>query len=192
MLSKSLLSFLKESGQQEYLEKVFVKLIPSSDLTVYVLNAHLVIEELVYKLIQGELRDPSALVSANLNYRTKCLLLKGMYGDGFPTWIYEALASLGELRNKCAHVLDHPKLDDAILAVVRAGYEKSVQNEEQLTKNGKGYSLPSSASTEQKRIFEEVAQQQQNISFRLPMACERIIEALLRRWHSKMGNVGDT
>ncbi|WP_186828439.1 hypothetical protein [Pseudomonas chlororaphis] len=192
MLSKSLLGFLKESGQQEYFEKVFIKLIPSSDLTIYVLNAHLIIEEIVYKLIQVELRDPAALASANLSYRTKCLLLKGMYGDTFPAWIYEVLASLGELRNKCAHVLEHPKLDHAVLAVVRAGYEKSVRNEAELNKKGKGYVLPDSAPIEQKDIFEQLAQQQNNISFRLPMACERTIEALLRRWCSKVEHFKDS
>lgn len=186
MLSKSLLSFFKESGQRDYFEKVFINLIPSTSTALYILNAHLIVEELVFKLIQNALREPSALTSTDLNYQKKCLLLKGLYGNAFAEWLYPALSSLGALRNKCAHVLDHPKLDEAIFSFIQIAYERSKENEALLfNKRGKGYSLPSDASEERKQFFEENAQQQHNLWFRLPMACERVIELLLREWHSQ-------
>ncbi|MDB5929723.1 MAG: hypothetical protein JWR60_1430 [Polaromonas sp.] len=186
MLSKTLLSFFKESGQQEYFDKLFLNLIPSLDTTLYVLNAHLIVEELVFKLIQKALREPSAITPTDLNYQKKCLLLKGLRGDTLDEWLYFALASLGALRNKCAHVLDHPKLDDSISSFVRAAYECSEENEALLFKaRGKGYSLPSNLPDKEKQRFESIAQQQHDLWFRLPMACERMIELLLRDWHGQ-------
>lgn len=186
MLSKSLLNFLKESEQREYFDKLFLNLIPSSDTALYVLKTHLIVEELVFKLIQKALREPSAVTSNDLNYQKKCLLLKGLRGDTLAEWLYVALASLGALRNKCAHVLDHPKLDDAISSFVRAAYDRSEENEALLFKTrGKGYSLPSNAPEKEKQSFEAIAQQQHDLWFRLPMACERMIELLLRDWHGQ-------
>lgn len=184
MLSRSLLSFFKDSGQREYSEKVFINLMPSTDTTLYVLNAHLIVEELVFKLIQKALREPSAITSTDLNYQKKCLLLKGLYDDALSEWLYPALSSLGALRNKCAHVLDHPKLDEAISSFIRVAYERSEENEALLLNTrGKGYSLPPDAPDKEKQWFEASAQQQHDLWFRLPMACERVIELLLREWH---------
>lgn len=183
MLSESLLKFFKESGQMEYFEKIFLNLIPSTSTTLYVLNAHLVVEELVFKLIQKTLRDPSVLSTTDLNYNKKCLLLKALYGNTLAEWLYDALLSLGSLRNKCAHVLDHPKLDEAISLFIQKAYDRSTENEELLLKKmGKGYFLPSNASKVEKQRFETIAQREHNIGFRLPMACERMIEYLLKEW----------
>ncbi len=133
--------------------------------------------------IQSALREPNAIASTDLNYQKKCLLLKGLYGDTLSDWLYPALSSLGALRNKCAHVLDHPKLDEAISSFIRAAYERSEENETLLFKTrGKGYSLPLDAPKNKKQSIEAIAQQQHDLSFRLPMACERVIELLLRKW----------
>jgi len=186
MLSESLLSFFKESGRREYSEKIFLNLIPSINTTLYILNAHLIVEELVFKLIQNALREPGALASTDLNYQKKCLLLKGLYSDALAEWVYPALSSLGALRNRCAHVLDHPKLDEAISSFIQVAYERSEENEALLLKTrGKGYSLPPDTPEEMKKFSEANAQQQHNLCFRLPMACERVIELLLRKWHGQ-------
>lgn len=184
MLSESLIEFFKESGQKDYFEKVFINLIPSSSTTLYVLNAHLIIEELVFKLIQQAVREPSAISPTDLNYQKKCLLLKALYGDALAEWLYPALSSLGALRNKCAHVLDHPKLDEAVSILIRTAYDRTKENEALLIKKrGKGYYLPSGALESEKQTFETIAQNQHDFEFRLPMACERMIEYLLRAWH---------
>ena len=184
MLLPTLLKFFKESGHREYFEKVFINLIPSSNITLYVLNAHLIVEELVFKLVRGALQEPSAIESTDFNYQKKCLLLRALYGNTLDAWLYPALAALGTLRNKCAHVLDHPKFDDAVISFVRIAYERSEENEAQLFKErGKGCSLPSNRPPEEQQMFEKIAQQQHDLWFRLPMACERIIEHLLREWH---------
>jgi hypothetical protein len=149
------------------------------------LNAHLLIEELVFKLIQNAVREPSAICTTDLNYQKKCLVLKALYGNDLAEWLYPALASLGALGNKCAHVLDHPKLDDAVSSFIRAAYDRSEENELLLLQErGNGYSL-GSIDSERERMLKAIAQQQHDISFRLPMACERIIEHLLRKWYGK-------
>lgn len=184
MLSPSLPAFFKETGQQDYFEKVFINLIPSSDTTLYILNAHLLAEELIYKLIQKALRNPSALNSTDLNYQKKRVLLRALYGDDYAEWLHPALAQLGALRNKCAHVLDHPKLDEAISSFIAAAYDRSADNEALLTKiRGKGYSAGTNCSDSQLQFLEESAQRGHDLGFRLPMGCERIIEYLLRKWH---------
>lgn len=185
MLSPSLLAFLKESGQRDYFKKIFINLIPSSNTTLYILNAHLIGEELVFKLIQNALRNPGALNSADLSYQKKCLLLKALYGDDLAEWLYPALAQLGALRNKCAHVLDHPRLDEAISLFIAAAYDRSSANEALLIKTrGKGYSAGVNCDDDQLRLLEELAQECHDLGFRLPMGCERIIEYLLRKWHA--------
>lgn len=184
MLSPSLLAFFKESKQPEYFEKVFINLIPSSSTTLYILNAHLVTEELIFKLIQHVLRDPGALSATDLTYQKKCVMLKALYGDTLAEWLYPALAQLGTLRNKCAHVLDHPKLDEAITLFIKAAYERSPNNEALLTETrGKGYYPGPNCSDSDLQYLEETAQKCHDIGFRLPMGCERIIEYLLRKWH---------
>lgn len=190
MLSASLLAFLKESGRRDYFEKIFVNLVSSASTTLYVLNAHLLIEELVFKLIQSAVREPGVISTTDLNYQKKCLLLKALYGETLAEWLYPALASLGALRNKCAHVLDHPKLDEAISSLIRVAYERSDENELQLLKErGKGYISRSDSSERERRMFEVTAQQQHDIAFRLPMACERVIEHLLREWHGQQTTI---
>ena len=185
MLSPSLRAFLKESGQKDYFEKIFFNLIPSSDTTLYILNAHLIGEELIYKLIQEALRNPSALNSADLSYHKKCLLLRALYGDELAEWLYPALAQLGALRNKCAHILDHPKLDEAISLFIAAAYDRSSDNEALLIRTrGKGYSASTNCSDDQLHLREELAKKCHDLLFRLPMGCERIIEHLLRKWHA--------
>ena len=185
MLSESPVEFLSESEQKDYCKKVFIKLNPSNGTTLYVLNAHLIVEELVFKLIQNALRDPSAINSMDLNYQKKCLLLKALYGDALAEWLYPALSFLGSLRNKCAHVLDHPKLDEAVSILIRAAYDRTEENEALLFKTrGKGYSLPRNASANEKHL-EAIAQNQHDLEFRLPMACERMIEYLLRARHGQ-------
>lgn len=99
-------------------------------------------------------------------------------------WLFPALAQLGALRNKCAHVLDHPKLDEAISLFISAAYDQSSDNEALLIKTrGKGYFADATSSAEQLRHLEELAQKNHDIGFRLPMGCERIVEYLLRKWH---------
>ncbi|MCC5884789.1 MAG: hypothetical protein JJU25_19390 [Halomonas sp.] len=127
---------------------------------------------------------PDAISSTDLNYQKKCFLLKGLYGDELVEWLYPALASLGALRNKCAHVLDHPKLDEAVASFVRIAYDRSAENEALLLKKrGKGYSLSATASDKEVQILERFSQKQHDLYFRLPLACERIIECLLKKWH---------
>jgi hypothetical protein len=111
--------------------------------------------------------------------------LKALYGDALAEWLYPALASLGALRNKCAHVLDHPRLEESICSLIRAAYDRSDENELLLLQErGNGYSL-GSIDSERERMLKAIAQQQHDISFRLPMACERIIEHLLREWYGR-------
>lgn len=186
MLSPSLRAFFKKSGQRDFAEKVFINLIPSSDTTLYILRAHLLIEDLILKLIQNALPNPNVLNSTDLNYKTKCLLLKALYGDSHPEWLYSALTSLGGLRNKCAHVLDHPKLDESVADFIKIAYDYSDENEALLHKrHGRGYSVAPDCTKSDLHWFKTNAEQQHNLRFRLPIACERIIEDLLREWHSK-------
>lgn len=180
MLSKSLANFLKTENLRDHFMRIFIHLIPEQDTTLYVVNSHLIVEEIVQDLIAFRLADPSSLDDGRFTFHQKSLLLKALYGNAFEPWTYSSIAALNSLRNKCAHFLGHPKPDKYLSDFISSGYDK-INEAELQRRRGRGYTADSNATAELLALLEDNAQKQHDLAFRMPMAVERLIECLLKQ-----------
>jgi hypothetical protein len=83
----------------------------SNDLTLVVLKGHLLLEEIVNRLLSALLREPKAIEGANLRFHQKLCLIRALLPKGRGDRLYNAAEKLNTLRNKLAHHLDYPEIE---------------------------------------------------------------------------------
>jgi hypothetical protein len=88
----------------------------TSDPTLLVLKGHLLIEELLNKLIDQHLTKPSALTDARLETHQRICLAEALFHDRAHAWVWSALKKLNTIRNQLAHNLEPSGLNDRLLA----------------------------------------------------------------------------
>jgi hypothetical protein len=76
-----------------------------------VLKGHLLLEEIVNRLLSALLREPKAIEGANLRFHQKLCLIRALLPKGRGDRLYNAAEKLNTLRNKLAHHLDYPEIE---------------------------------------------------------------------------------
>jgi hypothetical protein len=93
----------------------FVRHFPSesNDPTEIVLKGHLLMEETINRMLRSLLVTPDAIEGANLRFHQKLCLLRALDPAGPHSLIFDVAEKLNTLRNRLAHAIDHPKMEDA-------------------------------------------------------------------------------
>lgn len=116
-------------------EERFRKLLPRShDTTLLVLKlvlkGHLLMEELVDELIASLLPNPAALSSTQIKLHDRICLARALLPDGGPALPLDAALTLNILRNKLAHHLEHPQVDQLVATFLRSLEDPAAPPEE--------------------------------------------------------------
>jgi hypothetical protein len=98
----------------------FARLMPSGDLTLIVLKGHLLIEELLFTLVERGMESPVNLRDARLRFPQLVHLARAMHGGEDLNKVSRVLLAVNSLRNDLAHRLESKDIDGRI-----AGLEKT-------------------------------------------------------------------
>lgn len=97
------------------------KLSDSEDVTVLVLRAHLIIEQLIIRITESLVRNPEHIRKANrLQFATRIIFLRSLAKPLIQSdnSFWKSIDLLNRLRNDLAHKLDLPSLEKDIDAFV--------------------------------------------------------------------------
>ncbi len=84
------------------------------DLTLIILKGHLLVEELLERILNTIACSPEALVNARLSFSQKAFLARALSWDEDTDAFWDLLSALNPLRNDLAHSLEPQKLDDHV------------------------------------------------------------------------------
>jgi hypothetical protein len=96
----------------EDFEARFRRHLPRSNRTLIILKGHLLMEELINEFLGEVLPNPDAVDLAKLNFATRLHLLEALLPKGSFSDIFDAAEKLNTLRNKLAHHLEHPQIEN--------------------------------------------------------------------------------
>jgi hypothetical protein len=102
---------------------------PTENTELTLLKGHLLIEEVLTKLIERFTKNPKYLLDAKLNFAQKVYLARSLHGLDGNEWIWGALKKLNNARNKLAHGLD-PELISRMLEEFTKVVESSDKQDE--------------------------------------------------------------
>ncbi|HEY9756051.1 MAG TPA: hypothetical protein V6C97_12870 [Oculatellaceae cyanobacterium] len=89
------------------------RLLPKSqDLTLVVLKGHLLVEEMLEKLIEENFREPNHFKDARFTFLQKCRLAQAILG-GEPS-VWNNVLTLNKIRNRFAHDLEPKNMQKLI------------------------------------------------------------------------------
>jgi len=109
----------------------FQKFLPkSTDLTLIVLKGHLLVEEQVNEFLLSLLPHPDALKKANLNFSARLWLVRAHIGENELYDVFNAIEKLNTLRNKMAHHLEPPEIENLIDSFLRTYEDPDIPIEE--------------------------------------------------------------
>jgi hypothetical protein len=98
----------------------FQKFLPKSmDLTLIVLKGHLLVEEQINEFLSSLLPHPNALKIDNLHFPTRLCLIRAHIGENSCTDVFNAVQELNTLRNKMAHHLEPPEIENLLNSFLR-------------------------------------------------------------------------
>jgi hypothetical protein len=84
----------------------FMEHLPKShDVELTILKCHLLIEELLHKIIEKKAENPHFIDSANLRFIQKMYLARAFTKTGIKPWVWGAVKQLNKTRNKLSHGL---------------------------------------------------------------------------------------
>ena len=102
----------------------FMEHLPKSrDVELTILKCHLLIEELLHKIIAKNAKNPKYIDSAKLRFIQKMYLARAFTKDGIKPWVWGAIKKLNETRNKLAHGLSTDEIKaeyEAFIKVVES------------------------------------------------------------------------
>jgi len=107
---------------EKYFQKLKSHLPLCKDPTVIILRGHLLVEELLDKLIAMGLKDTSAIKDARLTFYQKLCITQGLIGKS-NTDMWKSIKELNRLRNKISHTLPDAELVEKLDFVLKAFFE---------------------------------------------------------------------
>jgi hypothetical protein len=105
----------------------FLKLLPhGKDSVLVVLKGHLLIEELLRRVVAERVKKPEALEAAEFECRHVIALAEALCAKEIESWMWTAIVKVNELRNKIAHNLEPPSHKDRMAHIISLVRENSV------------------------------------------------------------------
>ena len=77
----------------------------NGDIELAILKCHLLIEELLTKILNDKATDPSFIEKANLSFYQKVSLVRSTGALSVWTWLWDVIGKLNKIRNELAHNL---------------------------------------------------------------------------------------
>ena len=97
----------------------FLKLLPhGKDSVLIVLKSHLLIEELLRRVIAERVKRPEAIQSVSFECAHVLALAEALCANEIEPWVWTTLGKINELRNKIAHHLEPPGLEKRMENIV--------------------------------------------------------------------------
>lgn len=90
----------------------------NGDVELSLLKCHLLVEEVLTKLIERNLRHPNHLRKARLNFFQKMCMARSLNDLEGQAWIWGALKRLNEARNALAHGLEADEIQRKLEAFI--------------------------------------------------------------------------
>ena len=105
----------------------FLALLPhGKDQLLVILKGHLLIEELLRRIVDERMKKPQALCSVRFECSHIVAIAEAMCAAETEDWIWGALRNLNKLRNDIAHELEPRGLKDRMDHVISLVHENSV------------------------------------------------------------------
>jgi hypothetical protein len=101
--------------------RVLKHLPEQGDLSLIILKGHLLVEELLFTLVQSAVKHPEAINSANLTFYNLACVAKALFYESRLGHIWDAIFELNRLRNTLAHDLEPRDLDSKLRRFGHAG-----------------------------------------------------------------------
>ena len=79
-----------------------------------VLKGHLLVENVLNRLLEKAAQNEKLITSANLSFFKLACVVQAIYEKECPAWVWESVMLLNTIRNKLAHELENPKVDALI------------------------------------------------------------------------------
>jgi len=100
----------KTQGDRERCVSTLLKI---KDRELRLIKGHLLVEEILYKLLLFKSAKPSAIHKAKLSFAQQLAIIEGLYFDEnlMPDWLCPAATKLNKIRNLLAHNLTPKNLE---------------------------------------------------------------------------------
>lgn len=96
------------------------------DLTLVVLKAHLLLEEIIERIVQTVVAHGDLLDTLKLGFFHKAVLAQAMSWTKHDSPVWDIVFAINSLRNELAHSLESPKLQQRIDRVVDASVNADI------------------------------------------------------------------
>ena len=111
-----------------------------------ILKGHLVIEELLFKILASTTSRESLIRKADLSFFKTAVMVEALHQEKCPEWVWEAVLLLNTIRNKVAHHLHHNEVDEMIKNFIKLVSENMILSSALSELNG-NKALPSTIAT---------------------------------------------
>jgi len=102
---------------------------PLEDVELILLKGHLVIEQLITELLEGELKEPDRLKVINPMFAKKLEIYLAVAGNSIiSNGLEKILKELNSLRNKLAHDLKHPEFNRLLTEWVQRAARERIED----------------------------------------------------------------
>jgi len=121
------------------LERIFVHLPETDDLSLLALKGHLLIEEVLNDLIKNRCKNPQAIQGIEMPFNTKAKLSRALWGSEHPNGFFleegfwNRVDALNALRNAFVHNLESPKIQQRLDRFFTLTYAHLAPNEKDET-----------------------------------------------------------
>ncbi|MDA3822505.1 MAG: hypothetical protein PF450_07860 [Bacteroidales bacterium] len=95
-----------------------------------VLKGHLLLESLLGKILNSSVQNTKILSVANLSYHKLTCLVQAIHDTKCGSWVWKAVFNLNNIRNKLAHNLELPGIEEQIedfIVFVRANGDGTIE-----------------------------------------------------------------
>jgi|GEM_PF-5814909 len=101
----------RQKSDLESLSRFFEVLLKSGDQELIILKLHLLIEEVLTKIICNAAHNKKYVYEAKLTFNQKCKMVRSLNDFQHCSWIWRALQLLNQARNELSHNLTSEELN---------------------------------------------------------------------------------
>ena len=101
------------------LERFFGHLPKDGDIELSLLKCHLLVEEVLSKIISTGVRRPNHIKEARLSFKQKLLLARAVAVSQSHEWIWTSAIKLNDARNELAHGLETNRIKEKVEAYIQ-------------------------------------------------------------------------
>ena len=78
------------------------------------LKGHLLIENILQRILEESSVEPDMMEKAKLGFHKKVIIVRALHGDKCKPWVWECVLETNVVRNRLAHYLENPGIEERI------------------------------------------------------------------------------